>query len=232
MITLIATLAIAAFAFSVKVKDPMHSSEARGGIKGRVYNTCRGINYAKTNTAPCQPRTIRQLTIRRLMQVCTRAWALLDQTERNAWNTYANDHPITNGMGQTVRLSGFNLYCGLNCRLLDLALPVSDTPPITAAPDGLAAFAAANGIRQSVVSWTPTVDPALLATIYTYGPHSAGRMPKFERARFKAADDADSGTYTVTGLTPGHWTIFGFAVNGTNGLISTMIYDSCDITAV
>ena len=214
-----------------KLLDPLRSSEARGRVGGVIYNTARGAKYAKVFTSPVQPRTARQLAIRALMQVCTRAWADLAAGERAAWNNYATLHTEIDWTGQPITLSGFNWYCRLSVRLLDEALSVVDTPPAVAAPNAPTTFSAPTGILQSIVTWDVMAGTNLMCEIWTVGPHSAGRVAKLAQAKLNDRTGGELGTATVTGLTPGYWTFFGRTLSEDTGLVSPWQVSTALITA-
>ncbi|MBE3118971.1 MAG: hypothetical protein IMZ50_09485 [Candidatus Atribacteria bacterium] len=219
------------FAFGVKLLDPMRSSEARGRVGGVIYNTARGVRYGKVFTSPCQPRTQKQLAVRALFQMATRAWQLLSSPERDNWNDYGTAHPEIDWTGQPIAKSGFNWFTRLTTRLLWTDNVQSDTPPAVAAPDAPLAFSAATGILQSIITFTPGVN-AINAIVYGVGPHSPGRVAKREQAVYMGKVDSDLGTITITGLSPGSYTFFGYMLSKTTGLISVMVSDTVVITAV
>lgn len=227
----LAVLLMMAFGMGAKVLDPLRSSEARGRVGGTIYNTTRGTKYVKSFTSPAQPRTKRQLAIRALCQIATRAWQALLATDRTAWNNYAAASPEIDWTGQPQRKTGANLFVRSTTRLLDAGLTQVDTPPAIPAPDGLLAFAAADGILQSVLTWTPTA-ATYVVEVFMQGPISPGVSPKREKAKLALPrGDGDLGAVTITGLTPGTWAFFGRVMDSATGLISTYALDSAVITA-
>ena len=204
-----------------KVKDPLRSSEARGKIGGTIYNTCRGARYVKTFTAPAQPRTPNQLNVRGLMQRSTRAWRSISAVNRGLWDDYGAAHTEIDGLGSTLAKSGFNWFCRLTTRLLWRVKAQVDTPPSTAAPDTLIAFAVTGGAGQVVCTWTATAGSDKEAQFIQVGPHSAGVKAKRNKGSFMAYENGETGTKTISGLSPGSWTIFARIMDEDNGLIST-----------
>ncbi len=96
-----------------KVKNPLFSQEARGGIAGLVYNTWRGINYVKTNTSPTGQGTALRLAAQALMTAISKLWQTATDANRTAWGQYAIDHPVTDWTGSPKRLTGMNWFMKL-----------------------------------------------------------------------------------------------------------------------
>jgi hypothetical protein len=207
------------------------STVARGRVGGIQFNTWRGCRYIKTQTAPAQPRTALVLQIRAWTTQLVRAWAGLTTDQRTHWNDYAITHTDIDWTNKAKRITALNWFVRCNLRRLWIGAAVITEPPATAAPDAPASFAANNGILQSVLTWTPTAGTDRICDIFHFGPISNGVSPKIERAAHKAFADGESGTTTVTGLTPGrHW-FWARILDEDNGLMSTRVLDYADITA-
>jgi hypothetical protein len=213
-----------------KVMNPLMSTEARGRVGGLVYNTWRGVRYVKQNTSPAQPRTRCVLEIRSTFAKFVRAWQALDVDKRQHWDDYADTHKATDWTNLARRLTGANWFVRCNVRLAWMEHATIDEPPSTPAPDAPASFAAANGIQQSIITWTPSGGTDKLADIFHSGPLSKGIYPKIQRARHKAFLIGEGGTATITGLTPGrHW-FWCRMLDEDNGLQSTWVTDYADVT--
>lgn len=215
-----------------KLIGPLHSAEARGRVSGLIYNTWRGIAYAKAFCAAAQPRSQRQLQIRAWSMEFVRTWGRLTQAQRDAWNAYAVAHPEIDWTGNPKRLTGLNWYLRCSVRLADMGAAIQPLPPITAAPGSPAAFVAADGVLQSVLTWTATGGTDMTLDAWIIGPHSAGILAKIERCKHEAYADGETGTETITGLFPGVYTIFARMIDEDNGLASTWVSDRAVITAV
>jgi hypothetical protein len=148
-----------------------------------------------------------------------------------AWEDYAGLYAFSDWTGRTYYLTGFTWFVKLTTILLDLGLAQVDTPPAIPGPASPVAFAAADGVLQSIVTWTTPGGTATKMDIWHLGPISKGRAPKIEAAVHGQFVNAETATYTYTGLTPGrHW-FFGRMALETNGLVSTFVLDYADITA-
>ena len=214
-----------------KVMNPLGSTEARGRIGGRVYNTWRGISYVKDQSSPAQPRSARQLQIRAWTTMLVRYWGTtLDSTERTLWNDYAVSHPDIDWTGNAKRLSGLNWFVRCNLRLLNASKVMIESPPSVAGPNALVAFAASNGVLSSVLSWTATPGTNLSVEITHLGVVSAGVQPKIERARYLNTVTGESGQTSANNLQAGrHW-FYARTIDEATGLASPWVLDSADVT--
>jgi hypothetical protein len=216
-----------------KLMSPLASSEARGRIGGLIHNTWRGISYAKSSSSPAQPRSKLQLQMRAWTTMLVRYWGTtLTDAERVFWNDYASTHSKIDWTGNARRLTGLNWFVLCNIGRLRMALTVVTTPPAVAAPNAPAAFAAADGVLQSILTWTSPGGTGITCDVFHLGPVSKGVTPNIQRAKFKDMISAETHTMTCAGLAPGrHW-FFARMIDESNGLVSPWVLDSCDITAV
>lgn len=215
-----------------KVKNPLLSMEARGGIAGLVYNTWRGINTVKTNTSPTGQGTVKRLAAQALMIQASQLWKALDDAERDAWRQYAIDHPVADWTGSPKRLTGQNWFVGCTVQLLRVGNPSVDTPPVVAAPDAVVGLSLSQAGADLKVSWTTPVAAGPNVEFWLVGPLSSGVAAKLEQAKF----DSSTGSATAQPFTLlvapaiGRYTCFARVVDVDNGLVSTWVSDFLDIT--
>jgi hypothetical protein len=213
-----------------KCIGPLHSSEARGRMGGLVYNTWRGLNVVKATTAPCQPRSQKQLAVRATGVAVGRAWGAKTEASRADWNSYAAVHLETDGMGSPKRLSGMNWWLRLAARMTFFGLVPAAGPPAGAAPASPLLFSAANGAGSSVVTWTSPGGTATLMEIYMQGPHSAGRAGKLANARYRVHLAAEGATVTITPLSAGVYSFWGRYATEADGQVSPWVTDDATVT--
>lgn len=100
-----------------------------GKIAGTVFARNRSGAYARAWAKPVNPRTDRQNAIRALTGILAGLWAALSAAQRAAWNLYANGVTVTNRLGESMKLSGYNMFCRSNAARLYASLDaVSDGP--------------------------------------------------------------------------------------------------------
>jgi hypothetical protein len=212
-----------------KVIAPLMSSEARGRLGGLVYNTWRGMSYAKAACAPSQPKSKKQLNIRAFGVRLARAWQGLTAAQRLGWQNYASLHLETDGMGTPKRMTGLNWFIRCNSRLLQQGLAISLTAPTVAAPASPLSFTSADGAGQSVLTFTSQPAGSQI-WIQDDGPHSPGRKSLLTKAMFATTAPMTSGSYTLTGLGAGQHDLFARVVLASNGLASPWVTDDALIT--
>ena len=115
----------------------MMMTDARGKLGGHVFTKARNGATVRTKVTPTNPRTIAQSLARSIFGTVSAAWRGLNEAERSAWNAAVGDFSRTNIFGDNYNPSGKNLFVQLNCNLLNVGMPVIDTPP---SPSGLPDF--------------------------------------------------------------------------------------------
>lgn len=91
-------------------------SEMRGSIGGSVFSRNSSGAYARNRTKPVNPNTDKQSSIRALFSTIAQYWRTLSEGEKITWNSLAPTFPRVNRLGQTVPLTGFQLFqkCNTN----------------------------------------------------------------------------------------------------------------------
>jgi len=213
-----------------KCVGPAHSTEARGRIEALNYNTWRGIRLAKRFTSPAQPRSLRQLSVRAFLIQFTRAWAALTDSDRDSWNTWATDHPVSDWTNTSIRRTGANCYAGLSSRLADIGIAAVDTAPVANAPAPVADLALTGGAGQISCAFTEDTGTNMQIDFWLWGPHSKGAIPKFSKARHSTYADAESSPVVISGLAPGYYTVWARMISEDDGQASTWVFASDDVT--
>jgi len=118
-------------------------TEMRGSMAGNVYSRNKSGAYIRARTTPTNPNTAAQQAVRAAMSALTVRWAqTLTAAQRTAWNLYAASVAMTNKLGETMYLSGFNHYIRSNSILARAGLTLVDAgPTIFELPDTDPAFA-------------------------------------------------------------------------------------------
>jgi len=208
-----------------KVKNPLFSQEARGGIGGLVYNTWRGINYVKTNTSPTGQGSAKRLAAQALLSLVAKLWRGITAGERLAWSAYATAHPVDSWTGPPIRLTGMNWFSKCNALLRLVGQSGVTAAPTIAAPDAPTELTLTYASQSVQASWATTSYASQSLMFSATKPQSAGITGKREQAAFAAYATRDA-TQPVTILTaPAAGTITAFvkSVDWTTGLPSTEV---------
>ncbi len=111
-----------------------------GSIAGQTHARNRFGNYMRARTTPVNPKSPRQVAARVNIMFLAEQWREAPMTDaiRAAWQTYADSVNWQNKLGESVTLTGFNMFMRANCVLLtagqtivtagptDLGLPAGD----------------------------------------------------------------------------------------------------------
>ncbi len=215
-----------------KLLSPLMSAEARGKVGGTIYNTCRGIKYAKTFTAPANPQTTRQLAVRNLLSQYSRSWRGLSQTQRDAWITYADANPRVDWTGQPVRWSGLNWYIACNSLLADIGASAISSPPSTVAPDAPSGVALSLTSGTLKLAWTAPTGNTLQIDVWLLGPVSSGDAGRLRMAKHYSYYPAESTTPVtlVSSCPAGRWYAWVRVISEATGLTSPWVKTYLDVS--
>lgn len=103
-----------------------------GSIGGTTFARNRSGSYIRQRTIPVNPNSPRQLAARNNIQALTQSWnANLTPAQRQGWGLYADHVNVLNRLGETISLSGYNMFIRSNAILLGAGLSgVNDAPII------------------------------------------------------------------------------------------------------
>jgi hypothetical protein len=114
-----------------------------GSIADRTHSHNRAGQYTRNRRSPVQPiGTGRRAFIRSAFGAASAAWAGLTNEQQEAWIAFANSHPTTDSLGQTIILTGHQMFvaCATALQNVGQALP-TNPPATTETPDVSAATA-------------------------------------------------------------------------------------------
>ncbi len=102
-----------------------------GSIAGNTFARNRYGNYVRARTKPTNPNTARQQAVRATIAYLTNRWSqTLTGVQRTAWNLYADNVAMTNKLGETTNLTGFNHYIRSNAIRHTQAVATIDDGPV------------------------------------------------------------------------------------------------------
>lgn len=101
-----------------------------GSEAGTVHSHNKGGTYTRQRTVPTNPQTVAQILQRDRVSQLAKQWgAFLDQNQRTAWNDFAVQFPVIDTLGQSIFLSGLQMFIKLNNRVLGVSAPILESPP-------------------------------------------------------------------------------------------------------
>jgi hypothetical protein len=112
-------------------------NELRGKLGGVVFSKSKQGNYVKRLSICVDRKSDIQLEQRGLNSILSQNWRLLDSSSQLLWINLALQCPLTDSLGHTYYLSGFQIYMRLN-RNLQACNSATITTPL--------------GINQNIIS--------------------------------------------------------------------------------
>jgi hypothetical protein len=168
-------------------------------------------------------------------------WSGITDAERAAWIGFADSHPRTDALGQSIKLTGQQMFVAVNASLFNASGFTTDAPPVdlvTTAP-GITTFSAVGGGTPAM---TLTLDGSGASTDWILIAFSrqvsagTGFMKTFWQWKSVAGD-----TTTNTGLLAAYTAQFGTPGTGSrifvrltpvsaDGWTGTPLITSCKVT--
>jgi hypothetical protein len=144
-----------------------------GSVAGVTSSRNRFGQYRRTRAIPVNPNTAYQNEVRTNLSLNSLAWRVLSDSDRSAWAAYAEEHPRTDSLGQTIFLTGFQMFVGINNTKRLLGIAPTTLPP--AEPEELeitiGAMTCAAGVAEVNITGIVVVNNVL---VYSSPPKSAG----------------------------------------------------------
>lgn len=123
-----------------------------GSIAGNTFARNRSGAYMRARTKPVNPQSARQVAARGRVSFSAEWWHdFLSAANRLSWESYANAVGWTNKLGESIHLTGFNMYMRTACYRLQVGLAAKAPAPVlfslpNADPVFSCALSEANGI--------------------------------------------------------------------------------------
>lgn len=132
--------------------------QASGKLGSLVFSHNRGGAYVRARSIPTQPGGQYQTEIRNAVEAASQQWRELTDVARAAWRTWADNRPLPNRIGQSIRLQGNAAYVQLNTRLVLNGLAQISLPPASDVPLPLETLTGSYdvGAGDFNVAYTPT----------------------------------------------------------------------------
>ena len=118
------------------------AGQISGRIGASVFSHNRGGTYVRNGTIPIKVISGPAVAAKNRMKAIVRSWAAVGVASRLAWQTYCQENPITNRLGNKSTLSAHMAFSGINCRLNLIGAAAITLPPITEPPAALTALSA------------------------------------------------------------------------------------------
>lgn len=124
---------------------PLLGDQLSGSIGGITASRNRGGSYFRERAVPVNPATPFQVAVRSLFAQLASVWQqTLTDAQRAGWQTYAENTPVVNRIGDVIILPALAMYQRSNVPRLQSGFDRVDEPPSTfGLPEFTPAFAQA-----------------------------------------------------------------------------------------
>lgn len=157
-------------------------TQISGSIGGMTFTRNRGGMIARARAIPVNPSTPAQNIIRASMALfAARFSSVLTQVQRDAWDVYSENTPLTGPTGDPRNVGGMGMYIRTNVPRAQMVLPGVDDAPIIF---NVGSFTPVNAPTATAVSdligftftntdeWANEDDAAM--AVYGARPHNPG----------------------------------------------------------
>lgn len=94
-------------------------SQLSGSTGGLTASRNRGGSYFRSRAIPVNPNTAQQQEVRSALSQLSARWSgVLTQVQRDGWDSYALNTPLTNRVGDPINVGGLGMYQRCNVPLL------------------------------------------------------------------------------------------------------------------
>lgn len=115
----------------MKFKSLVYSS-ASGSAGGLTYSHNRGGMYTRARAVPVNSHTQQQQAVRNVVTLLTATWSnTLTQAQRDGWETYALNTPMTDTLGDPRNVGGLAMFVRSNTPRLQAGKTTIITAPPT-----------------------------------------------------------------------------------------------------
>lgn len=129
------------------------AQDVRGSLAGTTFSRNKGGSYVRQKVSPVQPVSMFSSLARALFGSLSQRWgAVLTQSQRQAWTTFATTHTYVNVFGDAITLSGIAIYKAVNQALGLIGKPFVDDPPGVFFSPAVVSSAIAGTVTAGVLS--------------------------------------------------------------------------------
>ena len=159
-------------------------ADMRNSMAGTTFSKGRYGNYMKTKAIPCKRNTSFQNAWRANQAYTASKWRTLSESDRQSWVNATSNYPVTDKFGNTIYLSGYDLYLRQNLsawaigfNLIPDFAPVPKPVPAMLFPQFTIAWNQSEDMYDAICSFTtePDSNPIYIA-MYCTQPGSPGKM--------------------------------------------------------
>lgn len=184
-------------------------SEIRNKIAATVYSKNASGAIIRNRVTPINRRSTGQTQQRQTLASLASGWRGLTQAQRDGWNAASANFPQTDSLGQTVILTGEQLYVRCNANLTLTGNPLITAAPIPTSFDPLTVSIASLTAAAFTIGYTPTPVPTGFSlVIRATRPVSAGKQ-FFAQSEFRFVASIAAAAASPADIDTAYEAIFG-----------------------
>lgn len=152
-------------------------SEIRGTVAATTYSKNKGGAILRNRVTPINRRSNGQTKARQILAAISAGWRGITASQIAAWNAAAPSFPQTDNLGQTIFLSGSQLYQRLNNNLVLIGqAQITDPPtPVSFAVLTFTSITADASSGTVAMAFSPTVPTGYTMVVKATRPLSPGK---------------------------------------------------------
>lgn len=114
-----------------KIKRPLNSEKARGALGGLIFSESNQVNYVRRNTVKPYEQTAKRKETAQRLATSAELWAAQSETNKQAWEDFAESHEVENALGQKFKRPAFSWF--VSCRENLHSVEINNAPNIIGA---------------------------------------------------------------------------------------------------
>lgn len=115
----------------MKWRGPIGGGAASGAVGAYVASHNKGGQYLRARTTPTNPSSSFQVIVRNGVKSLSNRWqTVLTSAQRSAWSVYASNVPVLNTLGDSINLTGMNMYVRSNTPRVQGSMAIVDDAPV------------------------------------------------------------------------------------------------------
>jgi len=100
-----------------------------GSVAGTTSSHNRAGQYVRNRRTPVNNPTPRRTAIRTAFGAASTQYSFLTPSEQASWTAAADAHPITDSLGQSIKLTGHQMYVSISTQMANVGEASSPSPP-------------------------------------------------------------------------------------------------------
>jgi len=144
-----------------KIKLGPMVGQASGSIGAMTFSHNRYGTYVRRRAIPVQAGSALQLAIRQQLGDASTYWKNLSLTLRTSWQSWADQNPIADVLGDMQTLTGHAAFIKINSKFRHILSAYLQAPPVAAAPASFMTLYATGDIGAGDVSLVFSETPCI-----------------------------------------------------------------------